>query len=169
MDTHFARRHFSFETTLAAAPERVFPLLCPVREYEWIPLWHCELLHTASGVAELGCVFRTKFPDSWGAEVWVVSRYEPCSHIAFVRTGLLRTMRYAISLWPRDNGTRILWHQEVTALCAEGTALLGKADSEAFTIQMRELNGLLQHYLTTGSMYRAAGPVIHSDMNGGGK
>jgi hypothetical protein len=166
MDTPFSRRHFSFETTLAAAPERVFPLLCPVREYEWIPLWRCELLHTASGVAELGCVFRTEFPDSWGAEVWVVSRYEPCAHIAFVRTGRLRTMRYAISLWPRDGGTGILWHQEVTALCADGAELLEKADPEAFAVQMRELNGLLQHYLTTGTMYRAAAPALHPDMGG---
>jgi hypothetical protein len=154
-DTVFSRRCFSFETTLEAAPARVFPLLCPVREYDWIPLWHCELLFTASGVAELGCVFRTEFPDSWGPEVWVVSRFEPNERIAFVRTGRLRTMRYDIMLWPQDKATGILWRQEATALNAEGDALMRAAPREAFDALMRDLNGLLQHYLTTGTMARA--------------
>ena len=48
------------EMALAAAPARVFPLLCPVREAEWLPGWHAEVLHSASGLAELGCVFRTR-------------------------------------------------------------------------------------------------------------
>ena len=42
----------SVEFTVPATPERVFPLLCPVLEYRWIPTWQCELLHSDSGVAE---------------------------------------------------------------------------------------------------------------------
>jgi hypothetical protein len=38
--------------TVPAAPDRVFPLLCPVLEYRWIPTWRCEQLHSESGVAE---------------------------------------------------------------------------------------------------------------------
>jgi len=157
MDAPLTRRHFSFETTLSAAPSRVFPLLCPVREYEWIEHWRCEVLHTVSGVAEPGCVFRTAFPDSWGPEVWVVSRFEPCEHIAFVRTGSLRTMRYAIALRPDGQGTRICWQQEVTALNAEGQALLLNSTPEAFERQMRLLNEMLDHYLATGAMLRGGG------------
>ena len=26
-----------------ASPEQVFPLLCPVREYDWIAVWQCEM------------------------------------------------------------------------------------------------------------------------------
>ena len=158
MDAPFTRRHFTFETTLCAAPSLVFPLLCPVREYEWIEHWRCELLHSATGAAESGCVFRTAFPDSWGPEVWVVSRFEPCEHIAFVRTGSLRTMRYAIRLLPEGQGARILWHQEITALNAEGDALLRGATREAFELQMRRLNSMLDHYLATGAMLRDDGP-----------
>ena len=47
---------------IEAPPERVFPLLCPVREHEWIPAWKAEMVHSKSGFAELDCVFRTNNP-----------------------------------------------------------------------------------------------------------
>ncbi|MGI9537489.1 MAG: hypothetical protein ACR2PB_10480, partial [Desulfocapsaceae bacterium] len=59
-----------YQTQLNSTPEKVFPLLCPVREYEWIPQWQCEMIYSRSGVAELGCVFSTDFKDSFGREVW---------------------------------------------------------------------------------------------------
>ena len=46
--------------TNAASPERVFPLLCPVREADWIPGWRYKLIYSESGVAELGCIFATE-------------------------------------------------------------------------------------------------------------
>ena len=70
--------HASLKATLRldAPPERVFPLLCPVREALWLPGWSAEILHSVSGVAELGCVFRTR--DEGGRErIWTVSRHEP--------------------------------------------------------------------------------------------
>lgn len=68
--------------TVKAPLEKVFPLLCPVREYEWIPGWDCELLHSQSGVAEEDCVFRTDRTDT-GPMTWVVSRYQPPDRIEF--------------------------------------------------------------------------------------
>lgn len=37
---------------LEAAPEGVFPLLCPVREYDWIEPWRCRMIYSQSGFAE---------------------------------------------------------------------------------------------------------------------
>jgi hypothetical protein len=58
----FASRRVAHEYTQTnpAAPERVFPLLCPVREADWIPGWRYKLIYSESGVAELGCVFTTE-------------------------------------------------------------------------------------------------------------
>ena len=39
----------SWEHQVAAPPEKIFPLLCPVREKEWIPGWHAETVYLASG------------------------------------------------------------------------------------------------------------------------
>ena len=36
---------------LAAPPERVFPLLCPVRETEWVEGWDPLFVASASGLA----------------------------------------------------------------------------------------------------------------------
>ena len=46
------RKHLVLQFThdLAADPDAIFRLLCPVREYEWIHDWSCELVHTTSGL-----------------------------------------------------------------------------------------------------------------------
>ena len=76
-------REFSHQ--VQAPPEQVFPLLCPVREHDWIPYWECQLVYSASGKAEDGCVFCTDLPDH-GRAIWTVSRYEPPRRIQFVVT-----------------------------------------------------------------------------------
>ena len=62
---------------LQARRRTVFPLLCPVREYEWIGPWRCDLLYSQSGVAELDCVFTTESAGQPSYDVWVVTRSEP--------------------------------------------------------------------------------------------
>ena len=49
-----------FTQTNFAPPETVFPLLCPVREADWVPGWQYRLIYSKSGVAEAGCVFITE-------------------------------------------------------------------------------------------------------------
>ena len=72
-----------YTQTNSASPERVFPLLCPVREAEWVPDWQYRLIYSESGIAELGCVFTTRDDD--GSETtWVVTEYAPVAFkIAF--------------------------------------------------------------------------------------
>ena len=84
-----------------APPDRVFPLLCPVREAEWVPGWKHQMIYSESGVAEDGCVFMT--PNESGPEtVWQVTCYDPSNFriaFAWVRPGLVAT-QLRISLSP---------------------------------------------------------------------
>lgn len=144
------RNVYSYEQLLDSEPEQIFPLLCPVREYEWIPQWHCDMIYSQSGVAELGCVFTTDFGDEFGHEVWVVCTYVPLEKIGFVRTGKQRTSRYDITLQPSEGGTRICWRQEITALDPSGDGLLEKLTQQRFDQLMKPLNKMLAHYLETG-------------------
>ncbi len=138
--------------TLPAPPERVFPLLGPVREYEWIPTWSCELVFSRSGIAELDCVFRTRFPADGPEDTWVVSRYQPPRSIEFVRVNAWRSMRYAIGLEDgRDGTTRATWTQILTVLHPDGNRLVDEQTDEAFAARMVALEKLLNHYLTTGT------------------
>ena len=59
-----------------APPAQVFPLLCPVREYDWIDGWDCTMIYTESGIAEKDCLFQTVL-DGHEPVIWIVSRYEP--------------------------------------------------------------------------------------------
>lgn len=75
----------SYRQTIEAKPEVVFPLLCPVREAEWLDRWNYKMIHSASGLAEEGAVFST---SNLGEEdtVWVVSRHEPeAGRVEFTR------------------------------------------------------------------------------------
>ena len=49
----------TYTQRLTAAPARVFPLLCPVREADWIEGWDPISVWSESGVAEPDCVFTT--------------------------------------------------------------------------------------------------------------
>ena len=54
----------SYTQRIEAPPDSVFPLLCPVREAEWLAGWSevLEMVHSDSGLAEDGCVFMTRPP-----------------------------------------------------------------------------------------------------------
>ena len=140
-----------YETQLKSTPDRVFPLLCPVREYEWIPQWQCEMIHSQSGVAELGCVFSTDFNDGFGKEVWVVSHFEPDSKIGFVRIGPVRSTRYVIKLRPQDNGSMISWRQEITSLNDQNISSLETYSETKHRTLMKTLNKMLDYYVQHGA------------------
>ena len=49
----------TYTQQLVAEPSAVFPLLCPVREADWIDGWGSISVIAQSGVAERDCVFVT--------------------------------------------------------------------------------------------------------------
>jgi hypothetical protein len=50
----------TFTQQLVAEPSKVFPLLCPVREADWLDGWDPLVVFSQSGVAEPDCVFLTE-------------------------------------------------------------------------------------------------------------
>jgi hypothetical protein len=140
----------SYSKELPSPPETVFPLLCPVREYDWIPDWNCEIIYTKSGYAELGCVFTTDFNDHSGLETWVVCLYETNRQIGFVKTGQHATSRYTVSLDPNQTGSIIKWKQEITSLDKHGDLLLDNITETAYYARMEHTNKLLEYYLLHG-------------------
>jgi len=149
------RRQRRFKMTLAAAPEQVFPLLCPTREYDWIETWRCEMIYSDSGFAEPGCIFTTSFSTDGPEDTWVVSRYEKPVVIEFVRVNLLRVIRYTITLSRADNGaTEADWAQVITGIREEGQQFVRDLDDEGFHAHMAMVEKMLDHYLTTGERLR---------------
>jgi hypothetical protein len=66
----------SYRQTINADPAAVFPLLCPVREAEWLDGWQYAMIYSASGLIEEGAVFSTPH-DGEKDTVWIVTKHDP--------------------------------------------------------------------------------------------
>ncbi len=141
------------ELTIDADPRKVFPLLCPVREYEWIEPWQCQLRYTESGVAENNCIFETDFPHNGGREIWIVSRYEKDRCIEFVRfTADEKIIKLDIQLTSAQMGhTRLMWRKTFTGLSSKGNRIVAAMAGD-FAPEAERIAGMLNYYLSTGKM-----------------
>jgi hypothetical protein len=155
---------------LCAPPAEVFPLLCPVREYEWIEPWTCDMVYSVSGVAEDNAVFRTNFTTQGGEETWVVCRYEKDRAIEFIRwVPDLKVNRLDVALVPVEDATRATWTHTYTGLSEAGNQWIRNLTEDTFRREKEVLEKMLNHYLKTGTMlsmadlHLASNPYAHKD------
>ncbi len=146
---------------IEAPPESVFPLLCPVREAEWLEGWvdKLEMIHSNTGHAEDGCVFRTRVPGR-PETVWMITRHDPIERVVEffrVTTGLLAT-RLTIGVDGRSDGSSsVLITYTYTPLSAAGRAFVKDTHSEdAFRTDMAWWEDSMNHWLRSGETLRAA-------------
>ncbi|MDT8901555.1 hypothetical protein [Anaeroselena agilis] len=143
---------------IAAAPAAVFPLLCPVREYDWIEDWSCEMICSQSGVAELDCAFKTGFPDE-GEAYWVMSRNNPPAEAEYIRfvPGLM-IVRLHLTLRPAGHdGCFIDVAHTFTGLSDKGNAAITEKIPAKHAQDISRLEQRLDHYVRTGSMLKTRG------------
>ena len=143
-----------FMQSNSGSPEKVFPLLCPVREAEWLPQWKYRTIYSKSGVAELGGVFAT--PNDGGQEtIWIVTHYDPAKcKIAFSWIWpqvLAAQFEIALSAIGKDR-SRSLWRYTYTVLSPAGTRQLDSTDAAWFEHKMRRVETALNHYLEQGTI-----------------
>ena len=135
-----------------APPKEVFPLLCPVREYEWIEGWACEMVYSDTGAAENNCIFKTKFLRGVEA-TWVVSKFDEDN---FVKEFVIfypdmSVERIDVSLKENEDGsTTLQWTRTSTGLSQKGNQMLEHTTGETFQAIMAHLVESLNHYCRTG-------------------
>jgi hypothetical protein len=140
-----------------ARPERVFPLLCPVREADWVPGWQYRLLYSQSGIAEAGCVFTT--PNGDGTETtWIVTKYEPAAfriEFAWVQPGRVAA-QISIVLEDKPRGqTSARIRYTYTGLSAEGNREVEGFGQRWFEQKMQGWEAAINDYLRTGKKIEA--------------
>jgi hypothetical protein len=145
-----------FTQTNAAPPSEVFPLLCPVREAEWLPGWRYRLVHSDSGVAELGCVFTTPNPEGSGnaEKTWIVTDYDRANfRIAFVWIDPGRIItEIGIHLAPAEPGvTHTNIRYRYTGLSEDGNCELRTYERNWFEAKMKDWETVINHFLQTGT------------------
>jgi hypothetical protein len=148
----------AYEQINCATPEKVFPLLCPVREADWVLGWQYRMIYAKSGVAEDGCVFTT--PNDDGSEAtWIVIEYDPVAFrvgFAWVNPGLLACL-IRIQLTSDGQGnTKASIGYHYTGLSPEGNAEVERYDQRWFQHKMRSWEGAINHYLQTGEKIDAS-------------
>lgn len=152
------RKSHEFTQTNQAPPERVFPLLCPVREAEWLEGWNYRMIHSESGVAEWGAVFTTPIEDGTGELTWMCTEYDPQQFLlayAWVRPGMIAT-QLRIALAADGNGaTAATVRYTYTGLSEEGNKIVEGFDRAWYEARMRHWEAAINHYLRTGQCLTA--------------
>jgi uncharacterized protein YndB with AHSA1/START domain len=142
---------YQITMTVPAPPVKVFPLLCPVREHEWIEGWHATVLRSQSGVAERGCVFQSGDGPAHERCTWIVVEHEPPRRVVFA---LFQPGAFAeelsIDVEPSAEGSNLTWQREVTALSLEGAAVVARRTAEA-DAKHAAIERALVHFVTTGA------------------
>jgi uncharacterized protein CbrC (UPF0167 family) len=140
----------TYRQRLVAPPSEVFPLLCPVRETEWVDGWSPGVVLTESGVAERDCVFTTAAGPS--EAIWYITRHEPDQ--LFVEmlkiTPGMTAVRLQIQLHEAEDGCAADVTYAFTSLGPKGDELVGAFTYDRYREFMVEWETQLNHFLTAG-------------------
>jgi hypothetical protein len=139
-----------------APPEDVFPLLCPVRETEWITDWSADIVFTDSGLAENNCIFTTNIPGR-GKTTYVVTRYDNQHFIiefAVFSPGMLVEKFDIILTRTLDGKCRVSQTRTFTGLSPEGNhwaeAYIGGPFQQRWQELAKSMNSFLNRKANEG-------------------
>ncbi|MBW2585036.1 MAG: hypothetical protein JRE36_16110 [Deltaproteobacteria bacterium] len=139
----FQAKHItrSYEQTISADPSKVFDLLCPVKEAQWLEGWDYTLLHSESGLAEEGCVFLSR-QEGEKDTIWMITKRDVHSR---------EIARLTIAVDEKAaNISKVKITYVITALCEKGNIFLEAFTEEKFTEVMKFWEKSMNYYLKTG-------------------
>ena len=142
----------TYRQTIDAEPDVVFPLLCPVREAEWLDGWDYKMIYSASGLVEEGAVFSTSNPGEEDT-IWVVTRHDPTARrVEFARfTPHSRTcyLTIAVSALGADR-SHVDVSYSYTSIAPAGNRFLERWSESAFLDAVVFWERSMNHFLKTG-------------------
>src|SRR5262245_20308634 len=159
--------HRSYVQRIEAAPEDVFPLICPVREGEWLDGWsgHCELIWSASGLAEPGCVFRTTEPGRPDT-IWIITEHDPDrGTVVFARVtpGLAASTLHINVERSGERTSAVTIRYTVVPTSPDGVAYAAaRYDQTDLVASIAWWERSMNHYLRTGHRLRRDPHATHT-------
>ncbi len=146
----------TYTQRLVGNPAAVFPLLCPVRECDWIEGWNPIDVISSSGVAEADCIFVTEAQPV--NAIWFITRHEAENgFVEMVKVSPSVTVcKISIQLTPVSTGSKARVTYTHTSLGPEGNAFIENFSDSYFQQFMREWETRLNHYLATGKILASA-------------
>ena len=134
----------------------VFPLLCPVREKDWLDGWNCTMIKSDSGRIEKDCVFTTPHHGKQDT-VWHVTQYDQLNYeIEFLRvTPGESVVRIQIKL--KEIGkkqTEVNIDYQYTGLNENQNNFIEFELQDSFTESMQWWEKAINYYLVAGTMLK---------------
>lgn len=152
--TNVARVIRKAEMNLNADAKTVFPLLCPVKEDDWIDGWAdvCTIIYTDSGIAEEACVFETGIPGG-DLELWICSKYDAGNcEIEFVKHVLGKAIiKWHMAVIDLPGGkSKIESVYNATGMGNAGMAYVKMLEEKGLDELFSHLEEEINYYIATG-------------------
>ena len=145
------RVSWSYRQHIEAPPETVFPMLCPIREMEWVNDWKPKKVLSESGVAEPGCVFVT--PGIPEDALWLMNVHDAENHhleiIKVIPDVVVGKITVTLATAGNEASTADITYS-YTALSDHGNRALEEFTQEHFEGFMKAWEEELNHFLRTG-------------------
>jgi len=143
----------TYTQKLLAEPSRVFPLLCPVREAEWLERWKPIMVRSESGFAEADCVFTT--PATPRNAIWYVTRHEPSNFLVEMIkiSPEVTACKLSIQLAATPGGSEAVVTYTHTSLGPEGDKFVADFTEEYYRDFMQDWEMRLNFFLKTGTIF----------------
>lgn len=145
----------TYTQRLVGDPAAVFPLLCPVREGDWIDGWNPVSVITQSGVAEPDCVFTTASAPH--DAIRYITRHEPGRFfVEMIKvTPGVTACRLTVQLRPIASGSEAVITYTHTSLGPDGDAFVASFTDDYYRQFMQDWEARMNYYLEHGRALRA--------------
>lgn len=147
-----------YRQTIKATPEKVFPLLCPVREAEWLDGWRYNTIYSESGIVEAGAVFSTPHEGEEDT-IWIVTKHDSETlEVEFARfTHKSRTCVLRIAVKSKDeNSSYVDVSYTYTGITPAGNNFIDNFTQEEFLELVTFWEQSMNYYLETGNRLNKA-------------
>ena len=134
-------------------PSKIYSLLCPVREKDWLPGWEYTMIHSNSGLIEKDCVFSTPHHSTQDT-IWTVYHHDPESfEVGFVRHSPGKNLvRIFIKVIEQPEGSKSVISYIYTPLSPKEISYINKELDNDFHSNMTKWETCINYYLKTGKM-----------------
>lgn len=147
--------------SIEAGPDAVFPLLCPVREAEWLDGWVGRPVYAESGLAEENGVYATDHAGESEPTIWLVTKRDPVAReieLVYLVAGR-QAVRLALRVEPAgEAGSRVHVRYVRTGLTETGNREIEESTTPTrFGESMKQWETAMNHYFVTGRKLTAHG------------
>jgi hypothetical protein len=141
-----------YRQSIKASPDIVFPLVCPVREAEWLDGWRHSMLFSRSGLVEEGAVFTTP-GEHEPPTVWIVTVHDnvrrEVEFTRFTPDSRVCVLRIAVTA-DGEGRSAVDISYCYTSISEAGNAFLDGFTEQAFLEAVTFWERAMNHWLESG-------------------